>query len=81
VVPPLGGRARDGAPRSTPLKWSECEELAGKRSKDPGLEFGKSTITNTAARLKREGDLWSGKFWKEAALEQALQKARTRWES
>ncbi|GAC1388990.1 MAG: non-homologous end-joining DNA ligase [Vulcanimicrobiaceae bacterium] len=81
VVPPFVVRARNGAPVSTPLDWSEVEDLARKRTKDPAAEFGKFTIKNTPARLKREGDLWSGKFWKESALEPALRKARTRWES
>ncbi|MFN2527747.1 MAG: non-homologous end-joining DNA ligase [Candidatus Baltobacteraceae bacterium] len=81
VVPPYVVRARDGAPVSMPLDWSEVEEMAGKRSSDPSREFAKFTMKNAPARLKREGDLWAGKGWREAALEPALRKARKLWES
>jgi bifunctional non-homologous end joining protein LigD len=81
VVPPYVVRARDGAPVSMPLDWSEVEELAGKRSKDPSREFAKFTMKNAPARLKREGDLWAGKGWRESSLEPALRKARKLWES
>ncbi|MDQ6929769.1 MAG: non-homologous end-joining DNA ligase [Candidatus Eremiobacteraeota bacterium] len=81
VVPPFVVRARDGAPVSTPLHWEEVEALARKRSGDPPAEFAKFTMKTTPARLKREGDLWAGKGWREGALEAALRKARTIWES
>ena len=81
VVPPFVVRARDGAPVSMPLDWSEVEELAKKRTRDPSAEFAKFTMKNAPARLKREGDLWAGKGWREASLEPALRKARKLWES
>lgn len=81
VVPPFVVRARDGAPVSMPLDWSEVEALARKRTKDPSAEFAAFTMKNAPARLKREGDLWGGKRWREASLEPALRKARKIWES
>lgn len=81
VVPPFVVRARDGAPVSMPLDWSEVEALARKRSKNPSDEFAGFTMKNALARLKREGDLWGGKHWQKAALEPALRKARKTWES
>jgi bifunctional non-homologous end joining protein LigD len=81
VVPPFVVRARDGAPVSMPLDWSEVEALARKRTKDPLVEFAAFTMKNAPARLKRVGDLWGGKHWREASLEPALRKARNVWES
>ena len=79
VVPPFVVRARDGAPVSMPLDWSEVEALARKRGGDPERESGRWTIKNALARLRREGDLWAGKAWKEARLEPALKKAGRLW--
>ena len=80
VVPPLCVRARDGAPVSTPLHWAEVEELASSRGRDPETIFARWNMKNTLGRLKKEGDLWAGKGWRETALEPALKKARTKWE-
>ena len=81
VVPPFVVRARDGAPVSTPLDWSEVETMARKRGGDPAAEFAKFTMKNTPARLKQHGDLWAGQAWREASLEPVLRKARKLWES
>ena len=81
VVPPFVVRARDGAPVSMPLDWSEVEALARKRTKNPSDEFAGFTMKNALARLKREGDLWGGTHWRAAALEPALRKARKIWEN
>jgi len=81
VVPPFVVRARDGAPVSMPLDWSEVEELARKRTADPSREFARFTMKNAPARLKREGDLWGRTYWREATLEKALERARKVWET
>lgn len=80
VVPPYVVRARDGAPVSMPLDWSEVEALVKKRS-SPEAVIGEWTIANARKRLEREGDLWSGKYWKPASLEPALRKAQRAWAS
>jgi DNA primase len=73
-------RARDGAPVSTPLEWSEVEAFARKRGAAVPLdEFAKFTIATTAKRLKARGDLWSGTAWKKQRLEGAISRAQTRW--
>ena len=78
VVPPYVVRARDGAPVSMPLEWSEVEAL-GKKRATPEMVIAQWNISNALKRLKSEGDLWSGKNWKPAALETALKKAQRAW--
>jgi bifunctional non-homologous end joining protein LigD len=78
VVPPYGVRARDGAPVSMPLEWSELKAMGSKRS-TPEAANGRWTIANARKRLQSEGDLWGGKAWKAAALEPALKKAQRAW--
>lgn len=72
-------RARDGAPVSTPLDWSEVEAFARKRSGAPWDEFAKYNVKTTPKRLERDGDLWSGKAWKKQKLEPAIAKAQKLW--
>lgn len=80
IVAPYSARARDAAPVSTPLHWDEVEAFARRRtSVDPGDAFAAYTIVTTAARVKREGDLWGPKLWKKQRLEPALTKARRLW--
>jgi bifunctional non-homologous end joining protein LigD len=80
IVAPYSVRARDGAPVSTPLFWPEVESFARKRTnKWPSDEFSSFTIRTAAARLAREGDLWSGNAWKKQRLETAIRKARRDW--
>jgi bifunctional non-homologous end joining protein LigD len=78
VVPPFVVRARDKAPVSMPLDWSEIEDLAKKRAA-PAEVIAQWTIKNAAKRLASVGDLWAGKNWKEAQLEPALRKAQRAW--
>jgi bifunctional non-homologous end joining protein LigD len=79
-VVPYCVRARDGAPVSTPLEWSDVEGFARKRdSRAPWDEFGRYTIRTTAKRLAKLGDLWAGKAWKKQRLEPAIGRAQTRW--
>ncbi|MGA8534897.1 MAG: non-homologous end-joining DNA ligase [Candidatus Tumulicola sp.] len=79
-VVPYSVRARDHAPVSTPLQWSEVEAFARKRGAiAPSDEFAQHTIRTTAKRLGRLGDLWGGKAWKRQRLENAIARARTAW--
>lgn len=80
IVSPYSVRARDGAPVSTPLHWSEVAALARRRgSIAPADEFARYTIRTIPKRLAREGDLWSSRSWKKQALEGAIRKARRLW--
>ena len=79
VVPPFSVRARNKAPVSMPLDWSEVEAFARKRVPNPADEFTRWTMKNALNRLKREGDLWAGKRWKEARLEPAIKRAQKLW--
>ena len=78
VVPPYVVRARDGAPVSMPLDWSEVEEMKRKRA-TPESVIGRWTIRTAPGRLKTEGDLWGPRAWKPAALEKALKTAQSAW--
>jgi bifunctional non-homologous end joining protein LigD len=72
-------RARDGAPVSTPLNWSEVEAYSRKRGATaPWDEFAKFNIATLGKRLE-EGDLWGGKAWKKQRLEPAIAMAQKRW--
>ncbi|MGB8910314.1 MAG: non-homologous end-joining DNA ligase [Candidatus Cybelea sp.] len=80
IVAPYSVRARDGAPVSTPLHWSEVEAFARRRTTTaPAGEFAKYTIASTPGRLARESDLWGPKAWKKQHLEAAIGKARRLW--
>ncbi len=80
IVAPYSVRARDKAPVSMPLHWSEMEAYARKRGTTSGYEeFAAFNIRTAIGRLKKEGDLWSGKAWKKSRLEPALVKAQKLW--
>ncbi|HEY5256877.1 MAG TPA: DNA ligase D [Candidatus Baltobacteraceae bacterium] len=79
LVPPYVVRARDGAPVSVPLEWSEVEAFARSRVAHPWQAFVKHTIANVPQRLERDGDPWAGPGWKKAKLEPAIAKAKKRW--
>ncbi len=78
IVSTYSVRARDGAPVSTPLDWSEVEAFAKKRGA-PWDAFAKFNIKTTPTRLKADGDLWSGKAWKKQRLEPAIKRAQKAW--
>jgi bifunctional non-homologous end joining protein LigD len=80
IVAPYSVRARDGAPVSMPLEWSEVEAFARKRtSMLPADAFSAFTIKTSPGRLAKTGDLWSGRSWKKQRLEPAIDKARRAW--
>ncbi|HTX58666.1 MAG TPA: non-homologous end-joining DNA ligase [Verrucomicrobiae bacterium] len=80
IVAPYSVRARDGAPVSMPLDWSEVEAYRRKRTATTGYEtFAAFNMRTAIGRLEKNGDLWSGRAWKKARLEPALEKAQKRW--
>jgi bifunctional non-homologous end joining protein LigD len=80
IVAPYSVRARDAAPVSTPLHWTEVEAFARRRAATaPADEFARYTIATTPKRLEREGDLWGARHWKKQRLEAAIDKARRLW--
>ncbi len=79
LVAPFSARARDGAPASWPLDWSEVEAFARSRTTVPADAFGKYTIRTVPKALKREGDRWSGRSWKRARLAASIERVRKRW--
>ncbi len=79
IVSVYSVRARDGAPVSTPLDWSEVEAFARKRSGMPEATFAQFNVRTTPKRLDRDGDLWSGRGWKKQRLEPAIAKAQKQW--
>lgn len=82
IVAPYSVRARDAAPVSMPLDWSEIESFARKRGTTTGYEaFEAFNIRTAPKRLEREGDRWGGGAWKGARLEPAIAKARRLWAS
>ncbi len=78
VVPPYVVRARDGAPVSMPLDWSEVEAMKRKRGTTEDV-IGAWTIATASKRLDAEGDLWGGRNWKPALLEKSLKAAQRAW--
>lgn len=79
IVSAYSVRARDGAPVSTPLDWSEVEGFARKRAGAPWDVFAAFNLRTTPKRLERDGDLWAGKAWKRQRLEPAIAKAQKSW--
>jgi bifunctional non-homologous end joining protein LigD len=79
-VVPYSVRARDGAPVSTPLEWSEVEAFARKRGAAmPSDAFAAFTIRTAPKRLKSRGDPWAGTAWKKQRLEGAIARAQSTW--
>jgi bifunctional non-homologous end joining protein LigD len=82
IVAPYSVRAREGAPVSMPLDWSEIEAYERKRGTTTGYEaFVAFNIRTAPARLEREGDRWGNGAWKGVRLEPAIAKARKLWGS
>ncbi|MBC5798370.1 MAG: hypothetical protein GIX03_01740 [Candidatus Eremiobacteraeota bacterium] len=77
MVAPYSVRARDGAPVSMPLEWSEVEAMARKRAAGTEGEFGRFSVKNVPPLLRKRGDLWSEAGQDGQRLEPALALART----
>ena len=77
-VAPYSLRARDGAPVSTPLDWSEVEAFTRKRTDAlPEAAFVAYRMRTIFKRIEKDGDLWGGKFWHPQRLEAAIARARS----
>lgn len=79
-VAPFSVRARDGAPVSMPLQWSEVEAMRRKRAPETTREMARWTIANVPGLIAKHGDPWSSGGWIPQRLEIALAKARTLWQ-
>jgi bifunctional non-homologous end joining protein LigD len=80
IVAPYSVRARDGAPVSMPLDWSEMEGYQRKRTAATAYDtFVAFNIRTALKRIDRDGDRWGPKFWKTAPLEPAVEKAQRLW--
>ena len=77
-VAPFSVRARDGAPVSMPIAWSEVEAMRRKRAKGTAAEMTRWNIRNAPRLLADEGDCWT-EGWKPHRLESVLAAARSRW--
>jgi DNA primase len=79
LVPPFVVRAREGAPVSMPLDWSEVEAMQTSRTKDTTKELRRWNITTVPRLLAEGGDPWATAWTKKHRLEPALNKARALW--
>ena len=77
-VAPFSFRARDGAPVSMPLAWTDVEAMRRKRAPGTAPEMLRWTIRNVPGLLTRHGDPWS-EGWTAHRLETALTQARSLW--
>ena len=78
-VSPFSVRARDGAPVSMPLAWSEVEAMRRKRSPETTREMRRWNIENVPGLIAKHGDPWRGAGWKRNKLDAAVAKARSLW--
>ncbi|TWR29843.1 DNA ligase D [Mucilaginibacter pallidiroseus] len=68
IAGPYSLRPKPGATVSMPLHWDEVK---------PGLKMQDFNINNAIARLKKEGDLFSGVLGKGIDLEKTIKKAKS----
>jgi bifunctional non-homologous end joining protein LigD len=76
---PFSVRARDGAPVSYPLDWSEVEAMRRKRAAGTLREMGRWTIATVPKLVAAGGDPWKNEGWEPQPLEAALTRARSLW--
>lgn len=79
-VAPFSVRARDGAPVSMPLPWREVEAMRRKRAPETTREMRRWTIREVPALVAKHGDPWLAEGWEPQRLEEALARARARWD-
>jgi bifunctional non-homologous end joining protein LigD len=79
LTAPFSVRARDRAPVSWPLDWSEVEAFKRSRTTVPADAFAKYTIRTVPKALEEQGDRWSGRSWKRAKLGTTIGRARKLW--
>jgi len=79
-VAPFSVRARDGAPVSMPLAWSEVEAMVRKRALETTAEMRRWTIANVPKLVAKHGDPWRAEGWEPQSLDAALERARKNWE-
>ncbi|HEY4441815.1 MAG TPA: non-homologous end-joining DNA ligase [Candidatus Elarobacter sp.] len=79
-VAPFTVRARDRAPVSMPLAWSDVEAMRRKRAPETTAEMRRWTIKNVPQLVAKHGDPWAA-AWKPNLLDEALERARSRWYS
>jgi bifunctional non-homologous end joining protein LigD len=77
-VAPYSVRARDGAPVSMPIAWSEVEAMCRKRAKETSPEMLRWTIANVPGLLATHGDCWT-EGWRPIRLEAVVEAARSLW--
>jgi bifunctional non-homologous end joining protein LigD len=76
-VAPFSVRARDGAPVSMPIGWSEVEAMRRKRATETAPEMTRWNIRNVPKLLAENGDGWAD--WTPHRLEPVIAAARLRW--
>jgi bifunctional non-homologous end joining protein LigD len=79
-VAPFSVRARDGAPVSMPLAWSEVEGMRRKRAPETTREMRRWTIREVPALVAEHGDPWRAEGWRPQRLEKPIAEARARWD-
>jgi len=79
-VAPFSVRARDGAPVSMPLAWTEVEGMRRKRAPETTAEMRRWTIANVPKLVAEYGDPWRAEGWAPQALDDALKRARALWD-
>ncbi|HTJ27783.1 MAG TPA: non-homologous end-joining DNA ligase [Candidatus Limnocylindria bacterium] len=79
-VAPFTVRARDGAPVSMPLAWSDVDAMRRKRAPETTREMRRWTIREVPGLVDAQGDPWRAEGWEPQRLEKALAQARARWD-
>jgi bifunctional non-homologous end joining protein LigD len=79
-VAPFSVRARDGAPVSMPLAWTDVEAMRRKRAPETTREMRRWSIANVPRLIAEHGDPWrEDGGWTLHRLDAALSKARSLW--
>jgi bifunctional non-homologous end joining protein LigD len=79
-VAPFSVRARDGAPVSMPLAWTDVEPMRRKRAPETTAEMRRWTIANVPKLVAKHGDPWRAEGWAPQSLDDALTRAKALWD-